>query len=483
MDSVDAAARPVGRLDRLDEAALAAVHEASMDLIEEIGIQLNHERARDLLVAEGGTADDDGVVTVPRSVVEECVGMAPDEFVLHARNRDKSVVVGGEGPPVRAPGYGPGVVRTSDQGRRNATLADYEVLLELAQVEDVVTCTGYALCEPADVDESAKHYEMLRRSLSLTDQPIMGPTYGEDRAEACMEMVGIAVGDRDLEKPYVAGLVNTVPPRRLGREMLGGLLTYAEHGQPLVVSSFTMAGASGPETVASSFALTNAENLLGITLTQLVNPGTPVVYGVPTAAVDGRYGSLSIGGPESALFATFGSQMARYYDLPSRSGGGLTDAKTVDYQGGFESALLQAVTRFSDVDFVLHATGVLESYAAISPEKFVLDCEVIRYLDRFGEGFAIEEEDFRLDQLAAVDPGGYFVGNGDGAGTVAEFYQSSVVDKRSFDAWQRDGRRSAVEMGATRVAALREAYEEPSLSADVARELDRYVEDNKPTLP
>lgn len=476
MDQANGAVTPVSPLERLDADGVAAVHEASMHLLETAGIQLRHERARREFRERGASVDEDGVVTVPRGVIEEHVAAAPDRFVLHGRNPATNVTVGGDGPPVRAPGYGSANVRTFADGRRPARLADYERLLKLAQVEDVITCTGYGLCEPTDVERGAKHYEMLSRALELTDQPLMGPTCGAERARTCLDMVGIAVGDRDLSEPYVAGLVNTVPPRRIGREMLGGLLAYAAAGQPLVVSSFTMAGASGPPTLAASLALTNAENLVGIALAQMVNPGTPVVYGAPTATVDGRYGSLAIGGPASALFAAFGAQMARFYDLPARGGGALTDAKTVDAQSGFESSFLQTVTRFADVDFVLHAAGVLESYATISPEKFVLDCESIRYLDRFDAGFAIEEADFRLEELASVEPGGYF-SSGDTPDERASgtFYRAGVADKRSYGDWHGDGDAGAFEAGADVVADHLAAYERPELPEDRARALEDYV--------
>jgi len=446
-----------------------------MHLVEEVGVQLNHERAQELAAAHGGVVDDEGVVTLPRDLVEECVDLAPGSFVLHGRNPETAVTVGGDGPPVRAPGYGPANVRTRD-GRRSARLDDYETLLKLAHAEDAITCAGYGVCEPTDLDDDGRHYELLRRAIALTDKPLLGPTDGADRASACLDMVGIAVEDRDLSRPYVAGLVNTVPPRRIDTGMLGGLLAYAERGQPLVVSSFTMAGASGPATLASALAQTNAENLVGITLAQLVNPGTPVVYGVPTATVDGRYGSLSIGSPESAFFVAFAGQMGRFYGLPSRGGGGLTDGKTVGYQSGLESTLLQTVTRFAGVDFVLNATGILDSYATISPEKFVLDCEVIRYLDRFGETFDIDATDFRLDDLAAVEPGGYFPGDGD---PTAQFYRSDVLDKRSFHAWADAGRPSSVAVGAERVAQLLDDYEPPPLPDAVAADLDDYVDRNR----
>ena len=488
----DPAAAP---LERLDAASVEAVHEASMHIVEEVGIRLDHERAQSVVEDSGGSVDADGVATLPRELVVEAVGRAPRTFTLHGRDPDKSVTVG-DGTPVRAPSYGPSTVHTAGEAaggesesgrvrseRRDATLADYDRLVKLAHAEDAITCAGYSLCEPTDVPRADRHLAMLDRSLRLTDKPVMGPTHGAEHAAACMDMVGIAVGDRDLSKPHVAGLVNTTPPRSVDEAMLGGLLTYADHGQPLVVSSFTMAGASGPPTLAASLAQANAENLAVIALTQLVNPGTPVVYGVPSATIDGRYGSLSIGGPESALFVTLAGQLARYYDLPARGGGALSDAKTVDYQSGFESALLGAVTSFSGVDFVLNAAGVLESYAAVSPEKFVLDCEILDSLDRFHEGVRVDEETLALDRIAETDPASHFLDQSDeantdtdtAAGETAPFHRSTVVDKRSHGDWADDGAKSAVELGRERVEQLLREYERPPMDAATERDLDACV--------
>jgi trimethylamine--corrinoid protein Co-methyltransferase len=466
----------LGSLDDIDEDGLSAIHEASMRIVERIGVKLNHERARTLLEDRGAEVDEDRV-TIPRSVVEDSVAEAPAEFTLHARNPDNDVVVGGDGPPVRAPAYGPPNVRTYEDGRRPSTLSDYEDLVKLAQLEDVITCTGYNVCEPNDVDESVKHLEMLERSLVLTDQPVMGSTYGAERAQACLDMAGIAVGDRDLSRPYVAGLINTVPPRSIDAKMLGGLLTYAEHGQPPIVSSFTMAGASGPATLAGSMAQANAETLVGITLAQLVNPGTPVVYGVPSSNIDFRYGSLSIGSPESALFVSLAARMGEFYDLPSRGGGALSDSKSVDYQSGFESMLLQTIADIGGIDYVLHAAGVLESYSAISPEKFVLDCEGLRYLDCFREGYDIDDESFQLETMTDIQPAGHFLGERQTlVHSKEEFFRSKVADKRSHDDWVDSGSKSALERSHERVQRLLDRYERPPLDGDVEASLNAYLE-------
>jgi len=148
-------------------------------------------------------------------------------------------------------------------------------------------------------------------------------------------------------------------------------------------------------------ALSNAENLAGITLVQSVNPGNPVVYSMSSSNIDVRYGSFAIGSPEGALFVAFAGQMASFYDLPARAGGGLTDAKDIGDQTGTESTLQTLVAMTCGIDLFVHSAGVMDSYGSCSPEKFVLDCERIRYLQRFEDGEPL---------VPGVDEGGMVLG-------------------------------------------------------------------------
>ncbi|MFB6353704.1 MAG: trimethylamine methyltransferase family protein [Halobacteriales archaeon] len=473
---VDLSSQATPFIDRLDADGVEAIHEASMVIIEEYGIQVNHEDALEYFEAAGATVGEDNLVRADRSLVEDKVAEAPSSFLLHARNPDNDLRVG-DGDTFRAPGYGAPNVRTFEDGRRSSTIEDYELFMKLAQTEAPINATGYTAAEPNDVPQEVKHVEMVKRSLELTDLPVMVSPYGRDRTDANLEMVGLAVGDPELSKPYAMGLINTVPPRTLDTKMTGGLVGLAERGQVPVVSSFIQAGASGPGTMAGALALANAENLLGITLVQLVNPGNPAVYGVPSSNIDMRYGSLSIGSPESALFASFAGTMGRHYGVPSRGGGGLTDAKTVDYQAGFESTLVSAATTWSGVDVMLHAAGILESYSTISPEKFVLDCELLRYLDRFQAGYDINEETLALDLIGEIDPDDHFLSESHTLQWAGEaFMIPEVVDKRSHGDWRDDGEMTAFEIGHHRVQEQLDAYERPALDADVQADLDALAE-------
>ncbi|GGN20556.1 trimethylamine methyltransferase family protein [Halarchaeum nitratireducens] len=291
-------------------------------------------------------------------------------------------------------------------------------------------------------------------------------------------MAAIATGVPSLSRPVIAGLVNTLPPRGIGTEMLGALLAYAEHGQPVIVSSFTMPGASGPRSFAASLAQANAETLFGITLAQLCNPGTPVVYGLPLARVDDRHESLSIGGPASGLFASVTAQLGRYYGVPTRAGGGVTDAVTVGHQSGAESALAQAVTALAGVDFVLHAAGVLDSYAAVSWEKFVLDCETLRALEWFREGISVPEEGIDVERIASVDPAGHYLG---AAGSDDDTgFRPRIAERRPHRAWADGTSDSTFERAHEYVEDRLAAYERPPMDDAVERRLRSYVEANLP---
>lgn len=463
---------PLGELERAD---VDAIHEASLHIIEHIGIQLKHRHSQDVLTSHGASVDEDDVVRIPRDVVESCLDRAPASFTLHARNPDRSVQIGGDGDPVRAPGYGPSVIRTYDEGRRDATLADYAELVRLAHAEDVISCVGFNVCEPTDVDHADRRAAMLQQSLLLSDKPVMGSTQDAAAARTSLELARIAMDDPALQKPSIAGLINTVPPRGISTDMLGALVVYATAGQPLIVSSFTMAGASGPSELAASMAQTNAENLTGITLAQLVNPGTPVVYGVPSSNIDARHGTLTIGSPESALFVSFAGQMGRYYDIPSRAGGGLTDGKSVDFQSGAESMFLQFATASSGIDFVLNAAGILEAYSAVSPEKFVLDCETLRHLDRFRDGVTVGDAGFPFDRMTERGPAGHFLDDHDVPGPDAG-QEREPMDKRSFGAWDDDGALSAFEAAHHAVERRLDDYERPAIDPAVERRLDEFVD-------
>jgi len=402
----------IGPLEKLTPDGERAIHEASLTLLREVGIQVGHEGALELLDENGCDVDrDENLVTFPSSLVEDCIEMVPSSFTLHGRGEDRAVTVG-EGSYATSPcGSAPNVL-TYEEGRRQSTVADYEKLLKLTHVEDVMTTTGYNHVEPNDVAQEVKHYELLERSIKLSDKPLKGDTWGADRARASIEMAGIANEDPDLSKPYVFATINSVSPRIWDTKMTGGLMEYAKHGQPALLSPAVMASASGPSTLAGTLSLGNAEILAGNVIAQLVNEGTPIVYGLPTSNIDVRFGSFAIGSPEGALCVAFAGQMSRFYDMPSRAGGSLTDAKVPDIQAGAESMLQLFVTIQSGVNLTHHAAGILLSSHLC--EKCVIEIQALPHLTAGGDlrGETCVENLQSLVHRQAGEEGTHLLGGG-----------------------------------------------------------------------
>lgn len=470
------AMREVGPIENLTEDGVVRIHDTSLDILSDIGIKVDYEQALDILADHGAKVDrEDRIVRFPRSLVEDAIEDAPSTFTLHGRNPDQSVTIGDGEPAFSPSGSAPNVL-TYGEGRRPSQLEDYTKFVKLAQMEDLLATAGYNTCEPNDIDESIKHYRLMEQAIKLSDKPLKGESWGADRARAALDMTGIAVQDRELSKPYVFSTINTVSPRTLDTRMTGGLLEYAREGQPTMISPAMMAGASGPATLAGTFALGNAEVLAGLTVAQLANPGVPVIYGFPTSNIDIRYGSFSIGSPEGALSVSFAAQMARFYGIPSRAGGGLTDSKVVDDQSGAESMFNQLVGVFSGVDLMHQSMGILDSYSTTSPEKFVLDAERLRYIKRFREGFEISEETLAMDLFEEVEPGGHFLNKRHTLNHGDEHIRPELFFRDSYDNWAEAGEKDAFVRAHEYVESQLDAYERPPIDTEMESDLDAYID-------
>jgi trimethylamine--corrinoid protein Co-methyltransferase len=283
------------------------------------------------------------------------------------------------------------------------------------------------------------------------------------------------IGDRAV----AVGLINSLSPLGYSTEMLEALVEYARLRQPVLLAALMMAGSTGPITLAGVLATQTAELLAGVVLTQLISLGTPVMFGSTSTNVDMRSGALAIGSPELSQMIAAHAQLARYYGLPSRSGGALTDASYPDAQAGFESMLGLLTAVNSGVDFVLHAGGILGSYLAFSYEKFVLDDEMCGMVRRLRQGIVVEPETLAYDVVANVGPGGNFLVE---MHTVErcrqEFWTPSVCDRAGLEAWMQGGRQDAVDRARKRWQTLVAEHQDPPLDETTARQLRAFVEEN-----
>jgi trimethylamine--corrinoid protein Co-methyltransferase len=268
----------------------------------------------------------------------------------------------------------------------------------------------------------------------------------------------------------------TRTPLAYDDRMLGAIMEYAKTGMPQLISSLSIAGATSPVTMEGTLVVQNAEVLAGIVLTQLIREGTPVVFSGSSSAAAMRYGSLSIGAPEMAVNTAATAQMARFYGIPSRGGGAITDSKLPDAQAGMESMMSQLMATLSGVHFVLHSAGILEGYMTASYEKFIIDDEICGMCKRIKHGEKAYPEKIALEVIAQVGPGGEYLTNMHTFQNFRmELYTPIMEQKEPYDRWKEKGGESIDKVANRKWKEILANYQEPNMPDEALRELEKYI--------
>jgi len=473
---------PYAPLEILSVDQLERIHKASMKILEETGVEFLDGETLGIWKLAGALVDHDSQrVRIERKLVEEALKTVPPSFTLQARNPDRNVTIGGNHinfvTVASAPYY-------SDlkSGRQPGSLETYKKMIRLAQVCGPIHVIEGTLLEPQDVPIPQRHLAKGYAVYSLSDKAHLVASHGREVAEDYVNMASIVFGGEEEIRcdPVLSTVVNANSPLRYDERMLGGLLTYARYKQPVAITPFILAGAMSPVSLPSALAQQNAEALAGITLTQLVNPGTPVIYGGFATSIDMQTGSPAFGGPEGALALLAGAQLARFYGLPYRGSGGLNNSKIPDAQAAYETQMTLWPAVMAHTNLILHSAGWLESGLVCSLEKFVQDVEGLAMMSRFLNGLEISEETLALEEIADVGPGGNHFGT---AYTMARFqdafYRPTLSDRQNYETWSENGAKDALQRSHEIANQLLEIYEQPSLPSKVQGELMEYVEKRK----
>jgi trimethylamine---corrinoid protein Co-methyltransferase len=457
-------------------AEIEQIHTASLHILENVGLDFLDSETLSIWEKAGARVDHNRRhAWLDGGLVMEAVARAPASFTWRARNPDHNVFIG-----ENAVAFGPsgGMVYATDlqRGRRPGTMQDLENFLKLSQLCHVLHFASWEQVAPQDLPSTTRHLHRLYAGFTLTDKAMMEAAHGRVITGDCVEMARLVFGDLAGEDPVIGDVISVNSPLRYDERMLGGLLTYARAGQVTFITPFILAGAMSPVTMAAALAQQNAEVLAGVALTQLVNPGAPVIYGGFTTPVDLRSGAPAFGTPEGAWALLAGPQLARYYGLPSRGSGSLTSANTADAQAAYESLwnLWPAVQAHTNL--IMHAAGWLEGGLTSSYEKFIIDAENLAMFCHFLQGFAVDEESLALDTIAEVGPGGHHFGT---AHTQARyqsaFHGTAVAERSNYDSWVAAGSQDARQRAARIWPELLQGYEAPAIDPAVKEALADYV--------
>ncbi len=469
---------PYRPVEILSVDQIETIHRASLRILAEVGLEVLGDRAIDLLAAAGAQVDRTSRrVRLDPAMVEETIVTAPSEFRLHARNPARHVEIGGRNVVFTSVG-GPAFVSDLDRGRRPGNAADFVDYVRLIGSLDVIHMEAGGPLEPNDLPVPTRHLEMYRILASNLDKTWQCLGFGRIPVDDAIEITALARGvsrETLVREPSLMTIINSNSPLRLDGPMSDGLIEMAIHGQAVVATPFTLAGAMSPATIAGALTEQNAEALFMVVLTQLARRGAPVVYGGFTSNVDMRTGSPAFGTPEyvKAAFAT--GQLARRYGLPFRSSN-VTGSNVVDAQAAYESEMAVWGAVMGGVNLLYQGAGWLEGGLTASYEKLILDAEILQMMSEVLQPLVIDEAEIGVDTIAAVGPGGHFFG---AAHTLERFehafYQPILSDWRNFETWQDDGSRTAAERANGIWKQLLAEFEPPPMDQARAEAIDAFV--------
>jgi trimethylamine--corrinoid protein Co-methyltransferase len=484
--SVPYITRSIPCYEVLSQEGLEIIERNADTILEEVGIEFREDPESLEIWKEAGADVDGERVRFPRGMCRALIQKsAPREFTQHARNPARSVVIGGKNT-VFAPAYGSPFVRNLDEGRRYARIDDFRNFVKLAYMSNSLHHSGGTICEPVDLPVNKRHFDMVYSHIKYSDKAFMGSVTQPERATDSVEMAKIAFGGDVTDpvtgrpKTMLINLINANSPMTFDATMLGALKVYARANQATIVTPFILAGAMSPVTVAGTAAQTLAEALSGMALTQLLNPGAPVVLGSFASSISMQSGAPTFGTPEPALVLYAMAALARRLGVPFRSGGSLCASKVPDAQAAFESAQTLLPTSLAGVNFVLHTAGWLEGGLAMGYEKFVMDADQAGMMHTLLAGVDLSENGQAMDAIREVGPGKHFLGcSHTQANFENAFYRSPLADNNSVEQWEADG---SQDMGQRANAYWKKQlaeYEPPPLDPAIDEALNDYMNRRK----
>ena len=467
---------PLPPLEILVPEQLEELHQASLHILETVGLDFLDDEALDLWQKAGAKVDRANQhVWIDRGLLLETIASAPPSFTWRARNPERDVFIG-ENSITFGPNGGMVYAANLDIGRRPGTMQDYENFVKLSHMCNVLHFGCWEQVTPQDVPVSIRHLQRLYAGFTLSDKAVMEAAHGREITTDVINMAQIVFGDL-MGDPIIGDVINVNSPLRYDARMLGGLITLARAGQVCFITPFILAGAMSPITIASALAQQNAEALAGVALTQLVRSGAPVIYGGFTTNVDMKSGSPAFGTPEGAWALAIGAQLARRYNLPYRASGSLTTSKIPDAQAAYETLWTLWPAILSHSNLIMHAVGWLEGGLTASFEKFIIDVENLAMFYHFLDGFQVNEATLALDMIAEVGPGGHHFGTSHTQARYStEFYASFLSDRQPYGTWLEGGGLDTAQRAHAVWQELLAQYEPPPLDLAVKEALQAYVE-------
>ncbi len=446
-----------GSFKLLNDDSILKIHQTAMQVIEEVGFEVQSDIALELFEEAGARVDwEKHLVRLNRDKVKELIEAAPSEIRLCGQDEANDIVLGGRRVYAGTGGTALYVYNPSVNEKRQASLED---LKSIAKLVDKLDNIHFFLLPTYPNELPLEQVDVNRFFVGLdnTTKHIMGGVYTLDGAKQVIRMAQIIAGSVEnlRQRPLISMIACIISPLRIDKTYGDMLVTIAKNGIPVACPAEPLCGATAPVTLAGTLVVQTVDTLLGVMLTQIANPGTPVLFGSVATNTDLRNLNYLAGSVEMGLLNAAGAQMAQFYQLPFYATGGMTDSKTIDAQSGYESAMTNLLCALSGANFIHDAAGLMEFAMTVSYEKYVIDNEILGMVMRAVEGIKVNDDTLAFDLIKQAGPGGNFVAARHTRHFMrSEHYQPLLSDRKNHEEWLSKGGKQTWERAAEIVEKL-----------------------------
>ena len=471
-------ARP--RLEILTPAAIRRIHEATLEVIETVGVRFPSERALDLWAAHGATVDrETSIVRVPGHIIDAALRTAPPVYTLAARDPARDLPLDGEHVHLGTDGCGIEVLDAWTGEHRRSSLRDVADIARVADALDAIAFHWVAVSAQDRPPETRALEELAAVWRNSTKHVQSESIVTPGETAAAIEMAAAIAGGRDAlrARPVLSLMQCTISPLAQDGGAVESALVAAEAGIPVGFMTMVSCAFSGPATLAGSLVVGNAEVISALALMQLAFPGSPVYYAAAQTAMDLRSGAYTGGGPEDFLFGAATNELADFYNVPLSMGAYATGAKRPDWQAGVENSLSAFMASIVGSDMLLGA-GLLHGSRIWSYEQLILDTEIDGIVRATLRGIPVSDATLALEVIREVGPGGDYLTAEHTRSTMRGLWQSRYLDRRPYGQWEEDPdalHRAALERARTLLRDHRPVALDPALDAELTRIIESHA--------
>jgi len=436
--NIKSISNPKLKLEILTPEEVKRIHNATLWIIEKVGVRFPSKRALDIWEANGATIDREKmIVRAKPELIEEALKKCLPAYVLAARDPQQDCALDGNHVFLGTDGCGVEVIDIETKQKRTSCLQD---VADIARVADGTEEVGFHWVPVSAQDMPAQTrglYEVKAIWENSTKHVQTESIYSVHEAKAAIEMAALIAGGKDKlrERPVLSLMQCTAPPLGHDGGSLDAALLAAEVGIPTGFMTMAACLTTGPATMACNLVVGNAEVIAGTALLQLAYPGAPVFYAAAQTASDLRTGAYTGGGPEDFLFGAATNVLSDFYNIPLSMGSFATGAKEPNWQAGIEGSLSTFMASVVMSDMLL-GCGFLHGSRIWSYAEMMMDCEIFSIIHKMMQGIVVNDETLALDTIATVGPGGHFLAQKHTRNHMRGLFLPQFMDRRPYGEWE-----------------------------------------------